>query len=185
MTRIICIEGCHGCGKTAIIKKLASLGYHVIDEGFVNMPTYNLPPQCFTQETLWVTHWVERVLKLNAENPGTYFADRSPYSAMLYARNGGNSLNAVIDNMLADLKKQNIEIIMVRVDVDENILWGRIVDRLEREPNRHMYDEDSRQLMYKVLNFYAGFTKWDFVLENNTRVDNTVKVLIEKYININ
>lgn len=74
-------------------------------------------------ETLWVTHWVQRLLEKqkalkNATGKNTvFFADRSPYSAVFYAKTGGQLLRPVIAAMIAELANNNIHIFTVHIKV--------------------------------------------------------------------
>ena len=42
---VICLEGCHGCGKSSLCEKFQEAGYEVLDEAFLDMPEYALHPQ--------------------------------------------------------------------------------------------------------------------------------------------
>jgi thymidylate kinase len=172
--RIYCIEGCHGSGKTNIIELLKSNGHPVLDENFINMPSLGMQPQSFTMELIWVSRWIERALELKKKGESeVYFADRSPYSAILYAE-WGVLLKPIIQQILIDLRRVGIEIINIYIDVESNVLWSRIEERLTREPNRAQYNENSRDHMTKVLQLYASHDDlWDH------RVDNTSKTLVQ------
>lgn len=61
---IVALEGCHGCGKTALVEEFESQGYRVLDEAFMDMPAYALHPQSLLMETSWVCSWFERVLRI-------------------------------------------------------------------------------------------------------------------------
>lgn len=179
---IVCIEGCHGSGKTKIINQLKSLGYDVLDENFINMPSLGMKPQSFTMEMIWVSRWIERALELKKSHvptaptvqmtkskPRVYFADRSPYSAILYAE-WGVLLKPIINQNIIDLKRVGIKIVNIYIDVEENTLWDRISARLIQEPERTAYNEGSREHMTKVLDFYKSHDDlW------NHKVDNTAE----------
>jgi thymidylate kinase len=173
---VICIEGCHGSGKSAICKHLAALGFPVLDEGFLDMPSFSLHPQTLTMESIWVSMWFQRLLtkqqeedKTRTSNHTIYFADRSPYSAVLYSKRCGNLLRPLIDQQIAELAQQaDIHIYTVYVKVEKEILWRRIQQRLKLEPARRKYNEDSRAWMEAVCEFYDDEErKWDFVVDNN------------------
>eukprot|EP00003_Mantamonas_plastica_P030557 TRINITY_DN7647_c0_g1_i1.p1 TRINITY_DN7647_c0_g1~~TRINITY_DN7647_c0_g1_i1.p1 ORF type:complete len:187 (+),score=81.45 TRINITY_DN7647_c0_g1_i1:198-758(+) len=61
------------------------------------------------------------------------------------------------------------------MQVDEDLLWGRIQDRLKQEPKRLELNEDSKDWMLETLDFYNSFA-WDYELENN---ENTIWELVE------
>ena len=46
--------------------------------------------------------------------------------------------------------------------VEKELLWSRILSRLQREPGRVKYNEDKREWMEATLSFYESF-QWDFV----------------------
>ena len=176
--KVICIEGCHGCGKTELISILGNK-YNVLDEGFLDMPKFTLPPQSFTMEFIWMSKWIERVLKLQLDDPkGVYFADRSPFSVLFYAP-GGDILESTINNAINDLKTYaDIEIITVYIDVDNNILWDRIQKRLKKEPERQKYNEHKYSWMEKTLEFYKKNNHlWKHKIENNNNIFNVVENL--------
>jgi len=182
---VICIEGCHGSGKTSIIKQLASAGFNVLDEAFLDMPTYiGLHPQTLIMESLWVARWLERLLLIQKKEGSTaketiYFADRSPYSAVFYS-NYGHLLEPLIEQQIKDLQKANIYIFSVVLKVEEQRLWRRIQTRLVVEPERRNLQEGSYDWMKKVLQFYQDKQNlWNFYIENN---DNTIPELMHNLI---
>lgn len=180
---IICLEGCHGSGKTNIINKLKSAGYSVLDENFIGMPSLGMNPQSFTMELIWVSRWIERALELKktstganeGKKPAFYFADRSPYSAILYAE-WGLLLKPIINQNIIDLKRVGIKIVNIYVKVEKEVLWNRICERLKREPGRKDYNENSRDHMTKVLDFYQSHDDlWNYEVDNtNENIDRTV-----------
>ena len=42
---VICLEGCHGCGKSSLLSHFEESGYTCLDEAFLDMPAYALHPQ--------------------------------------------------------------------------------------------------------------------------------------------
>eukprot|EP01104_Vermistella_antarctica_P017596 TRINITY_DN624_c4_g1_i1.p1 TRINITY_DN624_c4_g1~~TRINITY_DN624_c4_g1_i1.p1 ORF type:complete len:264 (+),score=76.17 TRINITY_DN624_c4_g1_i1:64-792(+) len=180
---VICLEGCHGSGKTQLNNMFERAGFPVLDEAFMDMPSFSLHPQTLIMESIWVSHWVSRILKKDMElkeeavkmgddsihRNAIYIADRSPYSAAFYAPKG-HLLEPLIQEQLKDLKKlAGIEIYTVYLKVEGDLLWNRISDRLSREPHRKNYNEDSRKWMQTTVDFYESKIGklWDFVLENN------------------
>ena len=156
--RVICIEGPHGCGKTTAVRTLKEQGYHVLYENFLDMPKYGLKPQCFTIEIIWVTKWIERLLALKDIVPEdtVFYADRSPFSVLFYAPRGHilePMLNELIEDLLATA---DIEIITVYVRIPRETLWSQIKSRLDVEPERAKYNEDSQSHMDKVIEFYES-----------------------------
>jgi thymidylate kinase len=189
--KVVCIEGCHGCGKTELIKWLKSSGNDVIDEGFLDMPKFALNPQSFTMELLWVAKWIERILSIrenNIESSGQdrklIYADRSPFSALFYAPNGDlmrEVIKKAIENML---QEADIEIKTVYIRVTPDILWSRITDRLKVEPYRIQYKEDSREWMNVTVRFYEeNISLWDAIISNNSGSISTTGREIVKFAN--
>tara|TARA_R110002153_G_scaffold273997_3_gene446444 strand:+ start:68233 stop:68742 length:510 start_codon:yes stop_codon:yes gene_type:complete len=156
---IICIEGPHGSGKTTLCSKLEELGYATLDEGFLDMPEYNITPQSFTMETIWLANWFERILRLSKESPGVYYADRSPFSAVVYAEEG-DLLLQVIYAIKKELEVVGITIKTILIDLPKEKLWSQIQDRLKSEPHRIKYKENSREWMEHVVCQYNAI-KWD------------------------
>ena len=173
---VVCLEGCHGSGKTSLLSQLRHHGFSVLDEAFIDMPTYTeaLHPQSLMMEAVWVTNWFERLLKCKAQIEGKdnehriYFADRSPYSAVFYSRKQrGHLLSPVIAAGIEELREEaNIEVLTVHVTVQPDVLWHRIQQRLLREPHRHKFSENKIEWMHKSLNFYNNF-QWDGLVDNS------------------
>ena len=144
----------------------------------MDMPEYALHPQSLLMETTWVCAWFTRLLKkLSDIKSGSFsagitteqvfIADRSPFSACFYSQRGGKLLDPVIREQIRELRAAvGIEVYTVYVKVDKTILWERIQDRLEVEPERKKYNEDKREWMEKTVDFYDSQT-WDVVVENN------------------
>ena len=120
--------------------------------------------------------WFQRLLHLDQEfkarkidtSKVVLVADRSPFSAVLYSKNNGQLLNDLIAAQIQELKAVDIHVLSCLVSVEEPVLWSRIQKRLEREPNRSLYNEDKREWMETVLSFYNGRDDWDLVIDNTS-----------------
>lgn len=192
---IVALEGCHGCGKTALCEEFEAQGYRVLDEAFLDMPSYALHPQSLLMETSWVCSWFERVLRIadrlrqqdasgNATGPQVYIADRSPFSAVLYSANG-KLLEPVIREQMREVQRfANVQFYNVHVRVERSLLWQRIKERLMREPERMRYNEHKQEWMDKTLEFYDSFP-WDLTVRNDehgvaTIADRISTLLVEQ-----
>lgn len=107
---VVALEGCHGAGKSELLGQFAKRGYHVLDEGFLDMPEYAIHPQSLLSETCWVCSWFERLLKLKQTAtaggvPAVVFADRSPLSAVYYGHSG-HLLEPVIRAHMVEVEQQ-------------------------------------------------------------------------------
>ena len=60
---VVCLEGCHGAGKTELCKEFRRRGFTIQGEAFLDMPDYALHPQSLIMETTWVCSWFDSVLK--------------------------------------------------------------------------------------------------------------------------
>jgi thymidylate kinase len=186
---VICLEGCHGSGKTSLLSELANAGFNVLDEAFIDMPSYtkSLHPQSLLMESMWVCQWFERLLKRKSVietdhgADAIYFADRSPYSAVFYSRGGrGELLSPLIRAQIQELQEVNIEVITVYVKVRKTVLWERIQDRLRREPSRQLFSENKREWMEHTLEFYEKFD-WDCTIDNSeSSVDSVMENLVAR-----
>jgi thymidylate kinase len=174
---IVSLEGCHGCGKTSLCEEFEAQGFRVLDEAFMDMPSYALPPQSLLMETSWVCSWFERVLRLaerlrqekeKTNRTQVYIADRSPFSAIFYSNNG-NLLEPLIKAQMKEVQEfSQVEFITVHVQVEKELLWQRILNRLEEEPERVRFNEHQRSWMEQTLGFYEHFS-WDLKIENDKR----------------
>ena len=63
---VVCLEGCHGVGKTELCSRFRRNGFAVQDEAFLDMPDYMLHPQSLLMETTWVCSWFEQLLRRKA-----------------------------------------------------------------------------------------------------------------------
>jgi thymidylate kinase len=122
---VICLEGCHGSGKSSLCGHFAAAGYTVLDEAFLDMPEYALHPQSLLMETTWVCAWFERILRRAAEDKKkdqpdeVFIADRSPFSAVFYAAKGFLLKEVIKEQMVEVLSQGGIEIhtVLVKVSV--------------------------------------------------------------------
>ena len=122
---VICLEGCHGSGKSSLCGHFAAAGYSVLDEAFLDMPEYALHPQSLLMETTWVCAWFERILRRAAEDKKkdqpdeVFIADRSPFSAVFYAAKGFLLKEVIKEQMAEVLSQGGIEIhtVLVKVSV--------------------------------------------------------------------
>jgi thymidylate kinase len=173
---IICIEGPHGSGKTSLCELLKSRGYKTIEEGFLDMPKTCLSPQGFTMETIWLANWVRRILEIT--EPGSYYVDRSPFSALIYAKSGG-LLRECIDEMLNELADADRFVTTVYLEVSNDVLWNRISERLYREPDRVKYNEDKVDWMRAVLYKYSK-VQWDYYIN----ADDDIEIVFDSLLNL-
>ena len=132
-------------------KQFQEVGFDVLDEGFLNMPSFSIKPQSLVMESIWVSNWFQRLLQMQKDFQQLYgdaamkkifIADRSPYSAVYYAGKNGPLLTPLIRQGIEDLQTEaGIYVITVSVKVDQELLWQRIKDRIKLEPERVKYNE--------------------------------------------
>jgi deoxyadenosine/deoxycytidine kinase len=152
----------------------------------MTMPNKLLHPQSLLMETTWVCQWFQRLIDSVAVTGGrtttegggapasspppcpVVIADRSPFSAMFYARRGGALLEPSIRTFVEEVAEAaGVHVVTVHVRTERPLLWGRIQDRLAREPHRMALNEGSAEWMDQVRAFYDGGIEWDAVVENN------------------
>lgn len=172
---VICLEGCHGSGKTALTAACRDMGFSVMDEGFMSQPPTLLHPQSLLMETAWVCGWFQRVMSHiveirksgEAAKHHVIIADRSPLSAVFYSKSDGHLLEPLIRQYVDELKAvSDVHIHTVHLRTERSLLWNRIQSRLAREPNRLALGEDSEDWMDRVLAFYDSM-KWDVTVRND------------------
>lgn len=159
-----------GGGKSSLTEALSKEGWEVLDEAFLDMPHSPLHPQSLVMETSWMAFWFQRLLRMQRECPtkSVFFADRSPFSAVLYGSNG-QLLDEVVRTSIEELKTVGIQVITVYLRTESDLLWERIQERLEREPERRKYKEDSRDWMNTTVRFYEA-RAWDLIVDNNSTI---------------
>jgi len=169
---VICLEGCHGSGKSALCDQFQNEGFTALDEAFMDLPSHSLHPQSLLMETAWVVNWFERILKFaeKAKCEGNtdkiFIADRSPFSAVFYSQSHGHLLEPLIRQHIKEIHAAvGVDIITVYVKVAPEILWDRIQRRLQQEPERAKFNEGDRTWMEKTLDFYERF-EWDLEIRN-------------------
>ena len=174
---VLCLEGCHGAGKSELLECFEQNGFQVAGEAFLDIePDSCLSPQGLIMETKWVVSYIERLLahakraRAHQNDLGSriLITDRSPFSACFYGARG-ELLEPLIRAQLLELQSAaNVRVITVHLDVEPETLWQRIQARLEMEPERRLYREQDRKWMDSCLQFYSTFG-WDL------SVDNTVE----------
>jgi hypothetical protein len=111
---------CLGSGKTELCRQFQNAGIEVLDEGFMNMPSFpGIKPQSLIMESIWVSNWFQRLLQMQKDYQQSsgdsvmkkiFIADRSPYSAVYYAGKNGTLLEPLIRQGIEDLREVNIQI---------------------------------------------------------------------------
>ena len=190
---VICLEGCHGCGKTSIIEGLSKLGVFTLDECFMDLPATALHPQSLTCEVSWLSGWFQRILATNNKYPTTSLVvcDRSPLSAVFYAKNG-HLLENIIDAQIKELAEVGIVIRTVYLRVEEETLWQRITQRVAQNPERKRYNEHKRVWMDETVGWYEN-RAWDYMTDNTPpfvnngitplyKLDNTLDIELDRYV---
>lgn len=166
---VLCLEGCHGAGKTRLLSSFAAAGYPVLSEAFLDLPPVGLHPQSLLMETAWVCDWFRRVLSVATRPegaPALVVVDRSPFSAVLYGHKG-HLLESVIQAHILEVEAaQDLRVVTVYLKVQPHLLWDRILMRLKQEPERERYNEGDASWMNHVVDFYESHS-WTFVVAND------------------
>lgn len=89
MIHLVCLEGCHGIGKTTLIEKLAADGFNVIKEGFfdsgpINPKRMTSPLNEIEIMRNWYKRVIAKVIELEDEDDKLVFIDRSPFACCAY-----------------------------------------------------------------------------------------------------
>ena len=159
---VIALEGPQGAGKTSLLSKLAA-SYDVEPEVFVDLAPSDLHPQGLLSEMTWAASWFQRVIR--HQNRRLLFIDRSPYSAVLYAKAHNSLLASIVAAGIAELQEIGIHIRIVYVRAPEEQLWERVQARLKRCPERAKYNEGDREWLQTCMDFYER-GQWAHTVEN-------------------
>lgn len=172
------------------------------------MPDYALHPQSLLMETTWVCSWFERLLKKATDlrkksqkdgindtkedyfSNSVFIADRSPFSAVFYGRNG-HLLEPVVREHMREAERDAgivirtlhikvgcfaviepnfdyCELTHLLLQVERELLWSRIQQRLQREPHRYRYNEVSRICLEELmLSFVTTVINLTLMLQND------------------
>jgi len=171
MVVVIAFEGPHGSGKTFVVNKLKKkiLG---LDEGFITNRKDYFDPQGFYREMQWGMKWLERLEDICApyydtdkkkfKDEGVIVTDRSPYSSCVYAKKDGYQTKKIFDISLKEFKEKGVNLYIIYLDGDKCKLMKRILERLEHEPERKKFKEDSKEHLEDVIHRYKSFDDcWD------------------------
>jgi thymidylate kinase len=169
MVIVIAFEGCHGVGKTELMKKFANK-YICLDESFIPIVKTKFNPQSFYLELNWAIGWFKRLENIcspffNTENElfkkeGVIIADRSPYSSIIYSQNG-ELMKSSIDEIKKEFKQKGIYIIVIHVKDSVDNIWKRVQKRLKNEPWRKALNEDNKLWLEQIYAKYEKLNIWD------------------------
>lgn len=172
---VLCLEGCHGSGKTSVLELAQKQNCHTFDENYVTMPDSALHPQSLTCEITWVVAWFKRILQVHSQNPNLdtlFISDRSPFSAVFYAKNGALLL-PIIQHQIKELNDIGVYVETVYLQVNSNELWNRIKSRLEKQPFRTRYCEHKKSWMEDTVKWYES-QSWTHTLNSTDMSPNEV-----------
>ena len=146
-----------------------------MDEAFIPTVKSHFHPQSFYSESIWAMKWFERLEKVCSpfldtktkkfQGDVVIVADRSPYSACIYAINGNTDvLKLTIDENVKQFKEKGINIKICYLEDDKDIILKRIKKRLKEEKWRKMLKEDDEKrfndLLKKYQKLMSKFTKF-------------------------
>ena len=180
---LLIIEGCHGVGKSTLVKKMKKKGYHVFIENFdayiayaqKTHPEYNIHDQLHFAQLGYVFHMKEEILKAYVDGHQKMVLDRFLLSTLLYSINLSRfesykqfekkttrddfsrfSLHQVLAGIAKDLSKYcefHYEIFIPEPDKKE-LLFQRIKKRLILEPWRVSIHEDNHRWTQQIIESY-------------------------------
>ena len=156
MTTVFLIEGINGVGKTTTINSLMEQGFCCVQENFMgseDKPTSRLHPQSLILEMHWATRLLMEVVKLSEEHK-IIICDRSPFTACIYTRKGGISVLPCLKQMDSILNDLFINCVTIKLVDDKEVIWDRVLKRLEKEPEREKYGEGDRKWFDLVWDSY-------------------------------
>lgn len=176
--RVLCIEGVHGVGKSTLISKLGEMGYDVRHENFNYASDSVMHKQGLFMELKWVQQWFSDVIESYLSGKKLLIMDRSPFSAHFYAKTQFRDMVlGVAKEEWAEVQATlQITFETVCLTLDSELLWGRITNRMKKEPARQQCAESSRRFMDETVAAYTNF-QWDHVLVAGDNVAEEVKRL--------
>lgn len=168
MYNIVCLEGCHGTGKTSLCRMLSSLNYEVIYANYAP-PMSKLPPNQYITEMNWIGDWFSRIAETitdgddsggdcddSGDDRKTVITNRSPFSALIYANPSVRAdLSKNIQLCIDELKSvYNIKMHIIMVHMPDDMLLERIHKRLEIENGRLCVNEGDDVFNLNILADY-------------------------------
>lgn len=189
---VIALEGIHGVGKTTKMKKFykekTSKPLICMDEAFIPKVKSHFHPQSFYLESVWATKWFQRLEKICSPYFDTktqkfqgdivVIADRSPYSACVYAIDGDTHvLSLKIDENVKQFKEKGINIKICYLEDEKDVILKRIKKRLKEEEWRKMLKEDDEERFDFLLEKYKNFMSMCVNIKGDTTLKELIKLL--------
>jgi thymidylate kinase len=166
-TRIVCLEGCHGVGKSSLLRLLEKLpeSYDCIPEKFTRIG--NLIPTNFITESAWIMRWFKKVAHmLSYGQSDVIITDRSPYSALMYCNaHCRELLSTIIDTGFEELRTKHdfdLQIFIINVNEDDHL--ARLRNRLIHQPERkEMSEDDAAYTLFIRDRYHRRFPEYTHV----------------------
>lgn len=166
MIHVVCLEGCHGVGKTSLWKKLTQ--YMRIGEEFKKSQTsFMFSRQAFFPQMSWVMHWFEHLesvlraywsqdqQKFVSVKPVVVVTDRSPYSAEIYTEQEPELLNRLIQKLMGIYTDCGIDFHIIKLVRDKEDVWRDVVTRVSKSGSvRMQLKENNRDHFDRVWKKY-------------------------------
>ena len=180
--RVVAVEGIHGVGKSTFLSHLRQSGETVLDEQFMDGIMNDFSPTGMARQTVWISEWIQRVVKADNGDKHTVYVDRSMYSTVMYNTDPTETacMKTLIDKIMAELAECGIHVKTVLFMDPNRRAWERIQARLKKEPERKKFNEHDIEHYNTVWeNYYKKYESiWDGKMLAPIRYQNMEKAVV-------
>lgn len=185
MTKVIYLSGCHGSGKTSILKRLydvlLGLNLSVIHlPEFVIKPSAKIGTMKFQLEYQASMRNREQKIDehIRTDDYDFVLADRSPLDVDIYTKNIYKNFDlAEKSDMMQYNKNPNKQYILIRRNINK-IIEG-IAKRLSVDTHRASWNETNVDYLKIIINLFDNYYPKSNILYNDGTIEESVDRLLE------
>lgn len=180
--KVFSLEGNYGIGKSTLFEKMSKMdelnSIYFMNESFIELCNKNTDPNGIITEINWISSWFNRIIEYKNNGVEYVITDRSPYSPLFFTKTQHiDSLEFIIHDMINELKSYDVQLITLHLNTEMDVNWNRIMNRIEKEPKRRIFNEDNYDRFVLLYTKFNQF-KWDIAVNNDEHaIDNILKII--------